>query len=263
MVRSVLTSSLLLCSLLTWSSLARAQFDHAQYDRIFSWAEQRYPELLFPAAPPSQDALGYRYRYYSGSQSYVGFKDGKAWFLAVGMNEPLNLGDAGGYLDQADAVLPLQLTSSAFAEGEAIPVEHTCDGADQAPPLSWRGRPMGTKSWALIVDDPDAPDPAAPRMTWVHWLVWNLPARGDTLLAAQLAKDAAGSDVRQGTTDFGRIGYGGPCPPIGTHRYYFRLYALDTVLDLPAGATRTQLEAAMKTHILGQTTLMGRYSSRR
>ncbi len=148
----------------------------------------------------------------------------------------------------------MQLTSEAFETGGMIPAKYTCDGLDVSPPLRWADPPAGVKSYALIADDPDAPVG-----TWVHWVLWNIPAdaRG---LEENLPKTAAlPNGAQQGTTDFRRIGYGGPCPPSGTHRYFFKLYALDTMLELPSSATKRDLEGAMQGHILGQGELMGKY----
>jgi Raf kinase inhibitor-like YbhB/YbcL family protein len=152
----------------------------------------------------------------------------------------------------------MELISSAFAANGDIPAIHTCEGRDQSPPLAWSGIPAGTGSLALIVDDPDAPDPAAPKMTWVHWVVYNLPP--DT---TGLAADAAGSRLpegaREGLNDWQREAYGGPCPPIGRHRYVFKLYALDTVLPSLNPATKDNLEKAMQGHILARGELVGYY----
>jgi Raf kinase inhibitor-like YbhB/YbcL family protein len=146
------------------------------------------------------------------------------------------------------------ITSTAFQDGQAIPATYTCDGQDISPPLAWTDPPAGTKRFALISDDPDAP-----MKTWVHWVLYNLPASARSLPEA-LPTDAKLTDgSQQGITDFGRSGYGGPCPPSGTHRYYFKLYALDAALSLPAKATKAQLEAAMKGHVLAQAQLMGTY----
>ena len=150
--------------------------------------------------------------------------------------------------------MKLVLTSPAFSEGGMIPKKYSCNGADISPELSWEGVPEGARSLVLICDDPDAPGG-----TWVHWVLFNIPAAA-TRLAAEIAPDATLSNgARHGTNDFRRLGYGGPCPPGGTHRYYFKLYALDTVLSLDAGALKTQVEAAMKGHILEQAQLMGKY----
>jgi len=146
------------------------------------------------------------------------------------------------------------ITSPSFAPGELIPSVHTCDGSDLSPLLQWSGPPAGTRSFALISDDPDAP-----MGTWVHWVVWNIPSGVNSLEKDQPKKDSLPGGARQGTNDFGRVGYGGPCPPSGTHRYFFRLYALDTLLDLPSTTTKAQLEKAMKGHVLGQAELMGKY----
>jgi Raf kinase inhibitor-like YbhB/YbcL family protein len=151
----------------------------------------------------------------------------------------------------------MQLTSPAFEAGGMIPAKYTCDGPDVSPSLRWANPPAGIKSFALIADDPDAPVG-----TWVHWVLWNIPADAGGL-DENLPKTASlPSGAQQGTTDFRRIGYGGPCPPSGTHRYYFKLYALDTMLELPSSATKRDLEGAMHGHILGQAELMGQYRRR-
>jgi hypothetical protein len=149
------------------------------------------------------------------------------------------------------------ITCPAFPPGEMIPAVYTCDGQDLSPPLQWAEAPPGTRSLALISDDPDAPVG-----TWVHWVVWNIPATVNSLEENQPKKESLPGGARQGTNDFRRIGYGGPCPPSGTHRYTFRLYALDTTLDLPASTTRAQLEKAMKRHVLAEAELMGKYRRR-
>lgn len=158
--------------------------------------------------------------------------------------------------------MALLLSSAAFAPDSSIPVRHTCDGDDVSPPLQWRGAPPGTKSFALIVDDPDAPDPAAPKTTWVHWVLYNLPADSTGLpegaTAAQLPAGA-----HEGLNDWQRTGYGGPCPPIGRHRYVFKLYALDAELPDLHRPDKRALEAAMKGHVLGQTQLIGTYQRQR
>jgi Raf kinase inhibitor-like YbhB/YbcL family protein len=149
------------------------------------------------------------------------------------------------------------LTSSAFQDGEGIPSQYTCDGRDVSPPLAWTAPPPGAKSLALINDDPDAP-----MGTWVHWVVYNLPPSARQLAEAFPAEPERPDGTRQGMTDFGRIGYGGPCPPSGTHRYVFTLYALETVLSLGPGATKAKLEEAMHGHIVGQAQLIGTYRRR-
>jgi Raf kinase inhibitor-like YbhB/YbcL family protein len=173
------------------------------------------------------------------------------WTCLVGTG--LMVGGAG-HARAEDVVMSLTLSSSAFQDGRPILSVHTCDGRDSSPPLSWSGTPQGTKSVALISDDPDAPG-----KTWVHWVLYNVPSTV-TRLPEGLPPDRELADgSRQGMTDFGRVGYGGPCPPSGTHRYFFKLYALDTVLSLAPGATKAQLEAAMKGHVVTQAQLMGTY----
>ncbi|MBI4541938.1 MAG: YbhB/YbcL family Raf kinase inhibitor-like protein [Gemmatimonadetes bacterium] len=154
--------------------------------------------------------------------------------------------------------MALTLTSPAFEQGGEIPTMYTCDGRDIAPPLSWTGLPEHTGSLALIVDDPDAPDPQAPKMTWVHWVLYNLPVS-----AAGLPEGATSRDLppgtREGRNDWKRTGYGGPCPPIGRHRYFHKLYALDAVLPDLGTPTKAELEAAMAGHVLARVELMGTY----
>jgi Raf kinase inhibitor-like YbhB/YbcL family protein len=150
--------------------------------------------------------------------------------------------------------MTLQITSSAFSEGEIIPKRYTCDGPDVSPDLAWNGVPEGTESLALICDDPDAP-----MGTWVHWVLFNIPP-GESELPAEIPPDKIlASGARHGINDFRKSGYGGPCPPGGTHRYFFKLYALDTVLDLDSSITKDKLEKAMKGHILAEGQLMGKY----
>jgi Raf kinase inhibitor-like YbhB/YbcL family protein len=157
---------------------------------------------------------------------------------------------AAAALGRGEAAMSLELTSSAFADGGAIPRKYTCEGRDVSPPLAWSGVPPGAKSLALVVDDPDAPDPAAPKMTWVHWVLYDIPPAG------------ALADGKDGLNDWDRTGWGGPCPPIGRHRYFFKLYALDTMLGLRQ-PTKAALERAMKGHILAQATLVGTYQKHR
>jgi Raf kinase inhibitor-like YbhB/YbcL family protein len=158
--------------------------------------------------------------------------------------------------------MALVLTSTAFTPGGPIPRAHTCDGADRSPPLAWRGVPPGVKSFALIVDDPDAPDPNAPKMTWVHWVLYNIPAD-----ATGLPEGVRPGDLPRGTleglNDWKRTGYGGPCPPIGRHRYFHKLYALGTVLPDLGRPTKARLEEAMRGQILGQAELIGTYQRSR
>ena len=155
----------------------------------------------------------------------------------------------------------LTLSSAAFKHQGKIPAEYTCEGADLSPPLAWTGAPESTKSFALMVDDPDAPDPKAPKMTWVHWILYNIPHA-----ASRLAESAAIGGLPAGTlegiNDWKRTGYGGPCPPIGEHRYFHKLYALDTILPDLHSPTKTALEQAMKGHILASAELIGVYQKK-
>lgn len=148
----------------------------------------------------------------------------------------------------------LTITSSDFREGSGIPSPLTCDGQDRSPELNWRGAPAQTRSFALIAEDPDAP-----RGTWVHWVMYNIPSALHRLTGG-IDGQAETQYGRQGRNDFGRFGYGGPCPPGGKpHRYFFHLYALDTELDLPPGATKSELQAAMRGHVVAEGGLMGTY----
>jgi Raf kinase inhibitor-like YbhB/YbcL family protein len=151
----------------------------------------------------------------------------------------------------------MDLTSSSFpAQGE-IPSRYTCEGQDVSPALTWSGLPAGTKSLALIVDDPDAPDPRAAQTRWVHWILYNIPATASGLPEGARAQDLPGS--AEGQNDWQSTGYRGPCPPIGRHRYFHRLYALDAVLANLGAPTRNTLEQAMKGHVLAQAELLGTY----
>lgn len=147
---------------------------------------------------------------------------------------------------------------SEFAPQADIPTRYTCEGKDISPELHWSGVPDGTQSLVLIVDDPDAPDPAAPKTTWVHWIVYNLPAGARSLPEAATADDLP-EPARQGSNGWGNAAYGGPCPPIGKHRYFFKLYALDRKLDFARTPDKAAVEAAMRGHVLEHTSLMGRY----
>lgn len=151
---------------------------------------------------------------------------------------------------------PMQLQSAAFSAESTIPQKYTCDGQDMSPPLSWDAPPEGTQSLTLMADDPDAPSSS----TFTHWLVYNLPPDVRSLPEDIPEKDTLSSGAVQGKNDFGHIGFGGPCPPNGTHRYFFKLYALDTTLDLQPGASKEEVVTAMNGHILGQAELMGTYS---
>jgi Raf kinase inhibitor-like YbhB/YbcL family protein len=155
----------------------------------------------------------------------------------------------------AEEKMSFTIKSTVFTDGGTIPSKYTCEGKDVSPPLTWEGVPGNTRSLVLIVDDPDAPDPKAPRMTWIHWVLYNIPpdasglAEGGTLPAG----------TEEGLNDWKRIGYGGPCPPIGRHRYFHKLYALDTVLKGLSMPDKSQVEKAMKGHIIAKTELVGTY----
>lgn len=159
---------------------------------------------------------------------------------------------------QQKAAMTFNLTSPAFAPNGSIPSKYTCEGSDLSPPLEWSAAPGGTKSFALIMDDPDAPDPAKPQRVYVHWVVYNLPA-STTKLPENAAKSALPSGTMQGSNDWGKQTYGGPCPPIGRHRYFFKLYALDTELKGLNNPNKGQLEKAMQAHIVGNAQLIGTY----
>lgn len=150
---------------------------------------------------------------------------------------------------QGGELMSLHLTSQVFKDSGAIPSKYTCDGDNISPPLQWKGIPEATKCLVLIVDDPDAPS-----KTWVHWVVYNIPPT-----ITEVIEGSAPSGSVQGINDYSRIGYAGPCPPSGTHRYFFKLYALDQLLTLSEGATKTQVESAMKPHILEEVHLIATY----
>jgi len=150
--------------------------------------------------------------------------------------------------------MAFKITSPAFKEGELIPKKFTCDSSDISPALNWSGAPETTRCFALICDDPDTP-----MGTWVHWVLYNLPSNLSGLAEAIPHSDTLPNGARQGMTDFGTPGYGGPCPPHGTHRYFFKLYALDTMLTLEGKVTKDDIEAAMKGHVLAECQLMGKY----
>ncbi len=159
---------------------------------------------------------------------------------------------------QGEAKDQVVLNSSAFEPNGPIPAKYTCEGEDVSPALSWSGIPSGTKSLALIVDDPDAPDPAAPKMTWVHWVLYDIPPSAQGLPEATGVNSLPGG-TQEGLNDWKRKGYGGPCPPIGRHRYFFKLYALDMDLGDLGEPTKARLEKAMAGHILGEVQLIGTY----
>jgi len=155
---------------------------------------------------------------------------------------------------QGGGDMTMQLTSEAFSHGEPIPRLYSCDGDDTSPPLRWTDPPEGTQSFALIMDDPDAP-----MGTWVHWVIFNLPANTRMLAAGFPLDPQISNGARNGRNSWGRMGYGGPCPPDGTHRYFFRLYALDQILTLAPGANKAQVLQIIQGHILAEAELMGTY----
>jgi Raf kinase inhibitor-like YbhB/YbcL family protein len=163
---------------------------------------------------------------------------------------------------ERDTAMTFTLTSTAFSEGGTIPLRYTCDGDDVSPPLAWSDLPEGTASLVLVVDDPDAPDPKAPRMIWVHWLIYNLSTRL-TELPEAVDEETLPNHTGQGLNDWKRTGYGGPCPPVGRHRYFHKLYALDVTLPDLGTPTKAKLEGAMQGHILGKAVLMGTYERSR
>jgi hypothetical protein len=160
------------------------------------------------------------------------------------------------------AAMALTLTSSAFSHNGSIPAQYSCEGNDISPDLSWDDVPDNAKSLVLIVDDPDAPDPAAPKLTWVHWVLYNIPANATGLPQAVAAK-ALPAGTKEGLNDWKRTGYGGPCPPIGRHRYFHKLYALDIVLSDLGRPTKADIEKAMKGHVLAETQLIGTYQKKK
>jgi Raf kinase inhibitor-like YbhB/YbcL family protein len=152
----------------------------------------------------------------------------------------------------------MKLTSTAFSHNSDIPGPHTCDGQGVSPPLAWAGVPAGAKSLAMIVDDPDAPDPAAPKMNWVHWVLYNIPPAVTGLTQGVAPRDLP-AGTHEGLNDWRRTGYDGPCPPIGRHRYFHKLYALDIVLPDLSKPTKAALEKAMRGHVLARADLVGMY----
>jgi Raf kinase inhibitor-like YbhB/YbcL family protein len=174
----------------------------------------------------------------------------QAWLLCCALS---------GAAHPAQEGAKMRIDSNAFSHNGPIPARYTCDGQDASPPLSWTDVPAGTRSLALIVDDPDAPDPVAPRMTWVHWVLYNLPPASQGL--AEGVRQLP-SGTLEGMNDWRRTGYGGPCPPIGRHRYFHKLYALDRVLPNLGRPTKADLEQAMRGHVLAHAELVGTYQRR-
>lgn len=166
---------------------------------------------------------------------------------------------APGPAEKEEEKVAIEIRSDAFQHEGEIPTKYTCEGEDISPPLSWANLPDKTRSLALIVDDPDAPDPKAPKMTWVHWVLFNIPPDA-TALGEGVKELPAGA--RSGLNDWKKTGYGGPCPPIGRHRYFHKLYALSTVLDLEK-PTKAELETAMQGHILQKAELIGTYQKKK
>jgi hypothetical protein len=169
---------------------------------------------------------------------------------------------AAGERETEVHTMSMTIASSSFRHNADIPTRYTCDGDDVSPPLSWTGVPAGAKSLVLIVDDPDAPDPKAPKMTWVHWVLYNIPP-GTTSLAENVDTVDLPKGTLEGINDWKRTGYGGPCPPVGRHRYFHKLYALDAVLRDQNHPTKAKLEKAMHGHILAQAELIGGYQRKR
>lgn len=162
----------------------------------------------------------------------------------------------------APSAMAFTITSSAFASNGSIPSKYTCEGTQTSPPVEWSGAPSGTKSFALIVDDPDVPDPAKPERTYVHWVVYNIPA-GTTAIPENAAKSGLPSGAMHGYNDSRKQTYAGPCPPIGRHRYFFKVYALDTDLSFASPPTKADLLKAMQSHVLGNAELIGTYEKAR
>lgn len=169
------------------------------------------------------------------------------------------LGSASAATDTAlrSSSMTLKVTSSAFQQGGSIPAKYTCEGQDASPPLAWSGAPSSAKSIAMIVDDPDAPDPAKPQRVYVHWVAYNIPVDGS--LKENASKSGMPTGAVQGKNDWGKPEYGGPCPPIGRHRYFFKVYALDTQLTGLSAPSKADLERAMKGHIVDSGELLGTY----
>jgi Raf kinase inhibitor-like YbhB/YbcL family protein len=161
-----------------------------------------------------------------------------------------------------DSEAHMQISSPSFTHQGSIPEKYTCEGADTSPPLAWSGVPPSAKSLALIVDDPDAPDPSAPKMTWVHWVAYNLPPQ-TTSLGEGSSRKSLPQGAKEGLNDWKKPGYGGPCPPIGRHRYFFKLYALDIALPDLGRPSKADLLKAMQGHVVGSAELVGTYEKSR
>ena len=183
----------------------------------------------------------------------------KQWYLIIALLVLVSLIVS---TDAKEVNPMMKVTSPDFENQGAIPKKFTCDGEDISPALAWSNVPEGTKSFALIVDDPDAPDPASPRMTWVHWVMYNIPATVSSLPEGVVAKDLPKGTL-QGLNDWKKTGYGGACPPIGKHRYFHKLYALDIVLPDLKQPTKAKLEKAMEGHVLSKAELVGLYQRKK
>jgi Raf kinase inhibitor-like YbhB/YbcL family protein len=179
--------------------------------------------------------------------------------LLVPCGMPLGAGSGGVMYQKKEKIMDtITVSSTAFNHHESIPALYTCDGENVSPPLAWKGIPAAALSIAVICDDPDAP-----AGTWVHWVVYDLPPTADSLSERIRKNDSLPGGAKQGITDFRQTGYGGPCPPSGTHRYYFKAYALDTMLNLPAGKSKKEIERAMQGHVIGYGELVGKYSRKK
>jgi Raf kinase inhibitor-like YbhB/YbcL family protein len=185
-----------------------------------------------------------------------------ALILTMALGYPSSLMAEGRETQKGGKPMALTITSQAFSQNGSIPRRYTCDGEDTSPPLEWSGVPQGAKSLVLIVDDPDAPDPKAPKMTWVHWVLYNIPPNATGLMEGVKAESLP-EGTKEGLNDWKRTDYGGPCPPVGRHRYFHKLYALDTVLDDLGKPTKAQLEKAMAGHVIEQSELVGTYQRSR
>ncbi len=159
-------------------------------------------------------------------------------------------------------IMAFSFSSPDFGDNQSIPTKFTCEGEDISPALEWRDPPEGTKSFVLIVDDPDAPDPDAPKMTWVHWVAYDIPASVRSISQNISSKERLSNGGISGFSDFKKMGYGGPCPPIGEHSYFFKLYALNSTLNLPPGKTKNDVVQAMEGKVLGEVKFIGKYSKK-
>ena len=185
-----------------------------------------------------------------------------ALLLVATFREPTSMAKDEKKQDKSPSSTSFTITSPGFKEMGEMPKKYTCEGSDTSPPLEWSGAPSSTKSFALIVDDPDAPDPAKPQRVWVHWVLYAIPPT-----TTKLAEGASTSGLPEGTkvgkNDWSKTTYGSPCPPIGRHRYFHKIYALDKVLEFPSSPTKAEVESAMKGHVLAHAELVGTYQKGR